>query len=89
VIIQLTASTTTRTGLRIQAGLDPSVYEKGLQVSDQEMAALAIERSDFHGDWDYLIKPRCYLTYLCAIPKSGSLGALQGVPHVVVKLIAK
>lgn len=59
VIIELIGATTTKTGLRIQAQRDEGVYEKGLRVSDEEMAALSIERADFHGDWNYFIRPRC------------------------------
>jgi hypothetical protein len=27
-------------------------------VSDAELAAVAIERDEFHGEWNYRIKPR-------------------------------
>jgi hypothetical protein len=50
VIIQLIAATTTKTDLRIHAELDPGAYEKGLRISDAEMAALSIEHADFHGE---------------------------------------
>jgi len=29
-----------------------------LQASDEEFASLSIERADFHGEWNYYIKPR-------------------------------
>jgi hypothetical protein len=58
VIIELIASTKTKTGLRICAELDRGAYKKGIRVSDREMAALSIERADFHGEWNYLICPR-------------------------------
>jgi hypothetical protein len=58
VIIDLIASTKTKTGLRIRAELDTAAYEKGIRVSDEEMASLSIERADFHGEWNYLIRPR-------------------------------
>jgi hypothetical protein len=54
VIIELIAATTTKTGLRIHAKLDPGACEKDLRVSDAEMAALSIEHADFHGEWNYL-----------------------------------
>jgi hypothetical protein len=50
VIIELIASTTTKTGLSIHAELDPGTYEKGLCVSDAEMAEISIEHADFHGE---------------------------------------
>ena len=58
VIIQLIAGTTTEKGLRIRAQLDTDSYPKGIKVSEEEIAALALEHSDFHGEWNYLIKPR-------------------------------
>ncbi|MBV9280325.1 MAG: hypothetical protein JOZ41_09620, partial [Chloroflexi bacterium] len=30
----------------------------GVKVSDEEMAALRIEREEFHGEWNYTILPR-------------------------------
>lgn len=56
-IVNLIASTTTKTGLRIRAKLDPRKYAKGIKVTNQEMNALNIQRSDFHGEWNYTISP--------------------------------
>src|SRR6478752_5769035 len=58
VIIELIGATTTEKGLRIRAELDTGSYPNGIKVSDEEMEALALERADFHGEWNYLIKPR-------------------------------
>jgi len=58
VIVQLIASTTTKTGLTVQCRLDCNKYAKGIKISDEEMAKLNITRADFHGDWNYTIKPR-------------------------------
>lgn len=58
VIIELIGATTTEKGLRIRAEMDTARYPDGIKVSDEEMEALALERSDFHGEWNYLIKPR-------------------------------
>jgi hypothetical protein len=33
-------------------------YEKGIKVSDAEMAALDIVGDVFHPEWNYTIKPR-------------------------------
>jgi hypothetical protein len=57
VIIDLIASTTTSTGLKVHARLDPDEYEKGIKVTDQELAAVNIERDQFHPDWNYTIHP--------------------------------
>jgi hypothetical protein len=57
VIIDLISSTTTTTGLKVRCELDANQYPKGVTVSDEEMAALNIERDAFHGEWNYTIKP--------------------------------
>jgi hypothetical protein len=58
VVVNLIGSTTTRTGLHIQAKLDENAYTPGIKVSDQELATLAIERDEFHGEWNYRLMPR-------------------------------
>jgi hypothetical protein len=58
VVVNLIGQTTTATGLRIQAELDENTYSAGIKVSDQELAALALERDTFHGEWNYRLKPR-------------------------------
>lgn len=57
-IVNLIASTTTKKGLQIEAEIDKNEYEKGIKVSDKEMALLNIERDSFHGEWNYKIMPR-------------------------------
>ena len=57
VIINLIAGTTTNTGLKVYARLDTGSYPKGVEVPDEEFAAINIHRHDFHGDWNYTIKP--------------------------------
>ena len=58
VIVNLIASTTTKTGLTVRAALDPHRYETGIAVSDEELARLRITPAKFHGNWNYSIKPR-------------------------------
>ena len=58
VIVNLIAATTTKTGLRVRAELDPGKYPKGVKVSNKEVAAIRLERDDFHGEWNYTILPR-------------------------------
>ena len=57
-IVNLIASTTTKTGLVVQAALDTNVYETGLKVSDDELARIRLSPCDFHGEWNYTIAPR-------------------------------
>ena len=58
VIIDLIAATTTTTGLTVKSKIDTNIYEKGLKVSDQQMAELQLRREKFHGDWNYKLLPR-------------------------------
>jgi len=58
VIIDLIAATTTTTGLTVKSKIDANIYERGLRVSDQQMAELQLRREKFHGDWNYKLLPR-------------------------------
>ena len=57
VIVNTIAATTTRTGLTVRAELDPGSYPDGVKVSDEQMAALPLGRHDWHGDWNYTLRP--------------------------------
>lgn len=56
VIVNLIASTKTRSGLTVRAELDTADYPKGLVISDAELDTIKIERDEFHGDWNYRIR---------------------------------
>ena len=58
VIVDLISATTTDAGLKVRCELDKNSYPKGIVVSDQEMAKIKILRADFHGEWNYTIRPR-------------------------------
>jgi Rhodopirellula transposase DDE domain len=58
VIVQLIGSTSTQTGLSIQAALDTNPYPIKKRVSDQEFARLHLEPADFHPEWNYTLRPR-------------------------------
>ena len=57
VIVNLIAATTTRTGLKIEAEIDTNTYPKGIQVADDELERVHLERADVHGEWNYTIQP--------------------------------
>ncbi len=57
-IVELISATTTKTGLTVQASYDENWYEKGVKISNQDFAAIPIQRHSFHGDWNYTILPR-------------------------------
>jgi hypothetical protein len=57
-VINLISNTTNRGGLVVRARLDRRRYPIGKKVSAKELRELNIEREDFHGDWNYVIRPR-------------------------------
>jgi Rhodopirellula transposase DDE domain len=57
VIVNTIAATTTATGLTVRAGPGRGSYPEGVKVSDQQMDALPIDRHDWHGDWNYTLRP--------------------------------
>jgi hypothetical protein len=57
VVVNLIGSTTTTSGLKIKAALDEGIYPTKQKVSDEEMCAIKINREEFHGEWNYSIRP--------------------------------
>jgi transposase len=58
VIVNLIASTSTTKGLRVQCEIDRNKYKTGIKISDNEMKNINISRDEFHGEWNYVIKPK-------------------------------
>ena len=58
VIVNLIAGTTTAKGLHIQCAIDPATHERGIKITDEEIAALHLVGDDFHGEWNYSILPQ-------------------------------
>jgi hypothetical protein len=57
-VVQLIGNTRTQTGLRVRARLDTHSYSIGIRIPDPVLSAVALEREDFHGEWNYTILPR-------------------------------
>ena len=57
-MVELIASTTTKTGLTLRCELDTRDYPKGIKVSDAEMTTLNIKGDAFHPEWNYTISLR-------------------------------
>ena len=57
VIINLIASTATKTGLKIRAAMDRGSYPTGVAIAEAQLAAVNLKRADFHGEWNYTILP--------------------------------
>ncbi len=58
VIVNLITTTTTEKGLRVECSLDKNSYQKGIEVSDEELSNLNLIKSEFHGEWNYSLIPR-------------------------------
>lgn len=57
-VVELIGHTRTVAGLRVKAKLDTGTYPTGLVVTRAEMKALALHPYEFHGEWNYELRPR-------------------------------
>ena len=57
VIVDLISSTTTATGLTVHCVLDTGDYPTGIKYTRKDVEALPITHHDFHGAWNYTIRP--------------------------------
>ncbi len=57
-VVNLIGNTKTNKGLEIQSQLDENTYEKGIEVTDEEMDSLNIVKDKWHGEWNYKILPQ-------------------------------
>ena len=58
VIVNLIAATTTSKGLKVKCMLDKNEYPKGIKITKEEVEELEIIRDEFHGEWNYMFKPK-------------------------------
>jgi len=56
-IVSLIGATTSSAGLEVHARLDERSYERGVKVSDAQLAAVNLTRDEFHPEWNYVIRP--------------------------------
>jgi len=56
VVLDLIASTTTSTGLKVYARLDPTIYTK-IKVTKEQIAAVNLTGHAWHPEWNYRITP--------------------------------
>jgi transposase len=57
-VVNLIGNTKTRTGLKVKVAIDNKKYEKGKKISDENFKLINIKRKIFHGEWNYIIKPK-------------------------------
>jgi hypothetical protein len=58
LVLEAISSTTTCTGLRVEATLIETLYEKGLSVTDAQMELLMIQKHTVCPQWNYTLRPR-------------------------------
>ena len=58
IIVNLIAATTTSKGLKVKCVLDKNTYPKGIKIMKEEIEELGIIHDEFHGEWNYIFKPR-------------------------------
>lgn len=57
-VVNLIANTITVKGMTVFCKLDRKKYPVGIKISDEQMATVKLVRDEFHGDWNYTIRPR-------------------------------
>lgn len=57
-IVNLIAKTTTAKGLKVICKLDRRKYPTGRKITNAEMKQVNMKRDKFHGEWNYVIKPK-------------------------------
>lgn len=57
-VVELIGHTRTPAGLRVKAKLDKGRYPTGVVITKAKMNEVALQRNDFHGEWNYEVLPR-------------------------------
>lgn len=57
-VVNLISRTRTAKGLKVSCRLDRRRYPTGRKVTDEEYASIRLHRDNFHGEWNYEIRPR-------------------------------
>lgn len=58
LVVALIGGTTTSKGLKVTAELDHGKYPVGVVVTKHRVANMSLERAAFHGEWNYVLRPR-------------------------------
>jgi hypothetical protein len=57
-VVSLIGSTTSTAGLTLYAELDENTYERGITITDAQLAAVRLTPHASHGEWNYTISPQ-------------------------------
>ena len=56
-VVNLIGRTTTKKGLRVRSEIDKRSYPKAVVIKDEQMEQIDLSPHEFHGDWNYTIRP--------------------------------
>ncbi|MFE3639340.1 ISAzo13 family transposase [Streptomyces sp. NPDC059168] len=68
VVVSCIGATRTRTGLSVHAEFDPGVYPTGITVPDHVMDRLPLDTHNWHGTWNYTLRPETLAPELATPP---------------------
>jgi len=57
-VVSLIGATTSTAGLKVYAQLDENAYQRGIKITDAQLATVSLTPDAFHGEWNYTIKPQ-------------------------------
>lgn len=57
VVVNLIGATTNARGLKVHAERDTDTYPLGIKISKAELAAVPLDAHEFHGEWNYTVRP--------------------------------
>ena len=57
-VVNMISATKTNQGLRIKAVVDRRRYETGVQISEEQMKTLNLQRHQQNPEWNYSLLPR-------------------------------
>ena len=57
-VVSLIGATTSTKGLKVYAQLDENTYERGIKITDAQLAAVNLTPDEFHGEWNYTVSPQ-------------------------------
>jgi hypothetical protein len=74
VVVSTIGATRTRTGLTVHAELDPGAYPTGVTVPDHVMDRLPLTPHDWHGTWNYTVRPEALAPPAPGPPRDAAFG---------------
>jgi hypothetical protein len=57
-VVSLIGATTSTKGLKVYAELDENSYQRGIKITDGQLATVNLKSDPFHGEWNYTISPQ-------------------------------